>query len=961
MSIMLKRFTILISAVVCMTSLASADPFWIHQIPGDVPLSLAALPDVTKDNVPELVVGHESGTLTCLRGVSSAPDIAWSVRINGSVLHVQPIADIDGDGFPGVFVATDLGVVACVSARGPAAGKVHWRFDSTFNVAGIVVMDDMNGDGRQEVAFGGADHRVRLLNGATGDELWTRLLDAPGDIAYVDSLVNAGDLDGDGRSDLFVRTWGARQWALSGANGADIWPSRPGSPYLSTLVAAHDENGDGRREFLVSGNDGLLRFCDGKDGSDIWTRSLGRPIRAIFVPPYPPAPSPASENTQRNGGFVCFAGNAEGKVACIAGADDASATIRWTADVGDVCRQIVSPGDLDKDGLADIVAGAENGVVAAFSGADGKTLWKWQGTDVARALAVVGDVDGDGAPDVAASLLEGGLVLLPGRPARQSATIPPVRTVRPVRPGKLARTPAPPATEPVEEVPILLYHDVPPRGILPSESSPIENFREQMDFIVKNGYTVVSLDEIAEWAEGKRNLPPKPVCITFDGQYASHHAHVMKILQDRGLFAISYITTDWIGTTNHLDWHELRRLEASGVMQIENHSVNHPSLSTVSEDEAERQLVVSNEAIRRHLDGKISRHHAYPNGVMSPAVRDLVRRQGFRTATSVYHCRALRTDNLFGLARYTISEQMPLATFKMILGHEAPPYPALPYKFAGTVGGRWRQASYGDVDAEGRLWVCDYSANHVRVFLPDGTEAPFSPITQGMKHGGESWPVGAPSGVASTPSGEILVSISNRFGEHKHTGLFRYRAADGTPLPGFDLPYYPGDVDTDANGLIYVVDKLSDLWHLYTPKGAEVPGSPFGENTGLRICRGITVTPDSKTVYVLSESSADVRVWKGSATRESARYARAGTLLEKMSAQCGGIDVMDDGTVLVGMHDEGMILAFDGKGKIIGQISGGGPPTLSAPRGVAFRPDGGVLWTIGRFSQVQRWEKIPQP
>lgn len=948
---MRRPLTIMALAFLLVSSLAAAEPFWVRQLPDDPPLSLAASADITGDDLPELVVGYDSGRIDCLRGGSRAPEVLWSAQVNGAVLHVVPLADTDGDGFPELVAATNLGVVACVRAGGPSAGTIRWRVDTTFSVAGVVVLGDINGDGKPDVAFGGADHRAHLLDGANGGELWTRLFEAPGDIPFVDCLANADDLDGDGKSDLFVRTWGARQWAVSGANGADIWPSRPGDPYLSTLVAVRDVNGDGRREFLMSGNDGFLRLCDGKDGSDIWRHALGRPIRAILAPETAP---------RGDGVFECFAGNAEGKVACVAGADAASVSTRWTADLGDVCRQIVSPGDLDKDGRLDVVAGAENGVVAAFSGADGKALWTWEGADVARALAVVGDVDGDGAPDVAASLLEGGLALLPGRPSTQSpATV--ASPPRTVRPRKAVRTPAPPAPAPTEEVPILLYHDVPPARILPSEASPLENFREQMDFIAKNGYTAVSLDEVADWIDGKRNLPAKPVCITFDGQYSSHYAQVMKILGDRGLFAASYITTDWIGTPNHLDWHELRRLEASGVMQIENHSVNHRNLPALNRESALEQLTVSNKAILEHLDGKVSRHHAYPNGVMSPSVREIVGEQGFRTATSVYHRRALRTDNVFGLPRYTIAEQMPLATFAMILGREKSSIPALPYTFAGTVGGGWFQANYADVDAQGKLWVCDYSANHARVFLPDGTEAPFSPVKTGLKQNGESMAIRAPSGVASTPSGEMLVTISSRFGSIRHSGLFRYRASDGAPLAGFDLPYYPGDVDTDANGLIYVVDKLTDQWHLYTPDGVEVPGSPFGENTGLRVCRGISATPDSKTVYVLGESSADVRIWKGGATQESARYARAGVLVDKLSAECGAVDVMDDGTVLVGFHDEGMIVAFNGEGKTVGQISGGGPPTLSGPRGTAFLPDGSVLWTVGRFSQVQRWERVPRP
>jgi len=508
----------------------------------------------------------------------------------------------------------------------------------------------------------------------------------------------------------------------------------------------------------------------------------------------------------------------------------------------------------------------------------------------------------------------------------------------------------------VDEVPILLYHDVVPEAFYSCCSIATSDFEAQMDVLVQGGFTAVSLDQIADWIEGTGTLPEKPVCITFDGPYDGHHTHAFQILQERGLFAISYITTDWIGTANHIDWHQLRQLEQTGVMDIQNHTLNHPNLTTVSSDEVIRQVTGCSDSIFRHLEGKISIHHAYPGGAHNSSVHQLLRDMGMRTATTVEGRKTTRSDDLMALPRYAISRTTSLESFKQMVGFETPPLPPLPYEFVGTVGSGWVYPGYGDLDAEGKLWICDYSAGNVRVFLQDGSEASFSPITHGLKQDGSSLLIEAPSGVAITPDGEVIVTIADYIGPTLYFGLFRYRASDGQALTGIDLAFRPGDVDCDANGLIYLIAKVVDEWHVYTSEFVEITGSPFGPGTLNQVQRGISVRPDSSKVYVISESSGNVRVWEGSATSESASYLQGDDLVDNLSSSSGGVDVMDDETVWVGYDEEGLVRAFDADHQPLGDLAGG-TPLLTSPRGVAFTPDRNILWVISRSGFVQRWER----
>ena len=343
------------------------------------------------------------------------------------------------------------------------------------------------------------------------------------------------------------------------------------------------------------------------------------------------------------------------------------ATAHWTANLGDVCRSIMLTADLDGDGALDVAASAENGAVAVISGRSGRVLTRCQVGDVVRALCplVV-----NGQPQVAmASLDEAAYLLSAGDPARG---VPPKVATRPA-----AITRPVPARRSFEAAPdprviILLYHDVLPEARYHYATS-LANFRAQMDMLVREEYACVSLDEIADWIEGKGNLPERAVCITFDGPYQGQYLHALPILRERGFFGTLYITTDWIGTANHPDWHELRVMDAAGIMDVQNHTINHPYLSKQDRAGIRTQLERCDEAIERHLSRRISRHHAYPAGAHNEQVRKITRELGFRTATTVRPGPVGRHDDLMSLPRYMVCTHRTLEQFQAWLtGADAP-------------------------------------------------------------------------------------------------------------------------------------------------------------------------------------------------------------------------------------------------------------------------------------------------
>lgn len=147
--------------------------------------------------------------------------------------------------------------------------------------------------------------------------------------------------------------------------------------------------------------------------------------------------------------------------------------------------------------------------------------------------------------------------------------------------GRLEQQDAPPFTigklsrDGYQIVPVLLYH-----GIVNNTSSRIhitvKKFKRQMNYLKKNGFSVITLDELYDFINLKQPIPERSVVLTFDDGYRSFYENAYPILKKNGFSATLFIYTDFIRKNSRLsvDWDMLKRLDKEGI-DIQSHTKSH--------------------------------------------------------------------------------------------------------------------------------------------------------------------------------------------------------------------------------------------------------------------------------------------------------------------------------------------------------------------------------------------------
>ena len=183
---------------------------------------------------------------------------------------------------------------------------------------------------------------------------------------------------------------------------------------------------------------------------------------------------------------------------------------------------------------------------------------------------------------------------------------------------------------------ILMYHNV------SNDSSPLtsvrpEIFKQHIDYLADNDFSVWPLSKVLNYLKSARSLPPKTVVITFDDAYTSVYKEAFPILKTKGWPFAVFVTTQYISDDNQnfMSWNQLRELQQFGA-EIGNHSHSHAHLIRKYKNETQKQwkhritgeIIQAQSILEQNLKMPI-RVFAYPYGEYSNSLKDILRELGY--------------------------------------------------------------------------------------------------------------------------------------------------------------------------------------------------------------------------------------------------------------------------------------------------------------------------------------------
>jgi len=201
-------------------------------------------------------------------------------------------------------------------------------------------------------------------------------------------------------------------------------------------------------------------------------------------------------------------------------------------------------------------------------------------------------------------------------------------------------------------IPVLNYHQINNESHNALTLSDTE-FEAQIKYLAQEGYTAISPDQLADYLQYGKELPNKPILITFDDGYEDNYQVAYPILQRYHYKATIFLITDFVGNNSrYLTWKQIKEMSDNGI-NFESHTLSHIILPKASDEELHAQLIKSKEALEWRLGKKVE-FLAYPGGKYDQRIIQSVKEAGYRAAFTVNFGRNKMNSTMYTLHRIPI-------------------------------------------------------------------------------------------------------------------------------------------------------------------------------------------------------------------------------------------------------------------------------------------------------------------
>ncbi len=205
-------------------------------------------------------------------------------------------------------------------------------------------------------------------------------------------------------------------------------------------------------------------------------------------------------------------------------------------------------------------------------------------------------------------------------------------------------------------VTILIYHNIKPYEHLTRRQQAYDidpaMFAKQMQYLVDNGYAIISMRDLLKHFEDNSPLPTNAVIINFDDGWKSQYDEAYPVLKKLGLTATFFIYPSNISVGHaFMTWDNLKELQSNG-MDIEGHSMTHPILTHITDTAKLHKEIYESKKLLENKLGQPIKIFAYPYGIYDDHIIDMVQDAGYQMARTIHNGKTQPEDARYKLRGY---------------------------------------------------------------------------------------------------------------------------------------------------------------------------------------------------------------------------------------------------------------------------------------------------------------------
>ncbi len=215
------------------------------------------------------------------------------------------------------------------------------------------------------------------------------------------------------------------------------------------------------------------------------------------------------------------------------------------------------------------------------------------------------------------------------------------------------------------KAPILLYHHIEGETSTSRYQVSVPDFREQMNILLELGYRPIPISLFLDALLEGKEIPEKPVVITFDDGHESVYENAFPIMNELGFPGVFYIVANRINNSpGFVNVEELKELVEAG-WEIGSHGYTHADL-TINHDIVYAEVASSKIDLEKALSTSVDTF-AYPFGKIDPFIAEKIINYQYRAGLGLGKSTKHTLNTLLYLDRIEIHGDFSLDYFKTLL------------------------------------------------------------------------------------------------------------------------------------------------------------------------------------------------------------------------------------------------------------------------------------------------------